>query len=66
MLHCSNENPGLSVSPDRIAYINYTSGSTGEPKGVVWNHRNELFGIRVKTNELHISPDDRVSLSAFK
>ena len=34
----------------------------GEPKGVVWNHRNELFGIRVKTNELRISPDDRVSL----
>jgi amino acid adenylation domain-containing protein len=60
--HCSNENPGLSVSPDRIAYINYTSGSTGEPKGVVWNHRNELFGIRVKTNALHISPDDRVTL----
>jgi amino acid adenylation domain-containing protein len=57
-----DENPGLSISPDQIAYINYTSGSTGEPKGVVWNHRNELFGIRVKTNELHISPDDRVSL----
>jgi amino acid adenylation domain-containing protein len=57
-----DENPGLSVLPDQIAYINYTSGSTGEPKGVVWNHRNELFGIRVKTNELHISPDDRVSL----
>jgi amino acid adenylation domain-containing protein len=57
-----DENPGLSLSPDQIAYINYTSGSTGEPKGVVWNHRNELFGIRVKTNELHISPEDRVSL----
>jgi len=63
--HCSDENPGLSVSPDQIAYINYTSGSTGEPKGVVWNHRNELFGIRVKTNALHISPDDRVSLLRF-
>jgi amino acid adenylation domain-containing protein len=62
---CSNENPRLSVSPDQIAYVNYTSGSTGEPKGVVWNHRNELFGIRVKTNELHISPDDRVSLLRF-
>jgi amino acid adenylation domain-containing protein len=62
---CSDENPGLSVSPDQIAYVNYTSGSTGEPKGVVWNHRNELFGIRVKTNELHISPEDRVSLLRF-
>ncbi len=62
---CSNENPGLCVSPDQIAYVNYTSGSTGEPKGVVWNHRNELFGIKVKTNKLHISPDDRVSLLRF-
>jgi amino acid adenylation domain-containing protein len=62
---CSNENPGLRVSADQIAYVNYTSGSTGEPKGVVWNHRNELFGIRVKTNKLHISPDDRVSLVRF-
>jgi len=58
-----DENPGLSIPADRIAYINYTSGSTGEPKGVVWNHRNELFGIRVKTNALRICPYDRVTLA---
>lgn len=56
------ENPGLTVSPDAIAYINFTSGSTGEPKGVIWNHGRELFGIRTKTNALHLAPDDRVSL----
>jgi amino acid adenylation domain-containing protein len=56
------ENPGLAISPNQIAYIHYTSGSTGEPKGVVWNHRNELYGILLKTNALHISCDDRVSL----
>ncbi len=58
----SDKNPGLLISPDEIAYINYTSGSTGNPQGVIWNHRNELFGISVKTNELHISAGDRVSL----
>lgn len=58
----STDNPGLRAAPDSIAYINFTSGSTGEPKGVVWDHRSELFGIRTKTNALRISADDRVSL----
>jgi amino acid adenylation domain-containing protein len=58
----SVENPRFFVSPDSIAYIHFTSGSTGDPKGVVWNHRNELFGIRAKTNRLRISADDRISL----
>ena len=52
----------LITSPDAIAYINFTSGSTGVPKGVMWNHRSELFGIRTKTNALHIAAHDRVSL----
>ena len=53
---------GLSISPNEIAYIHYTSGSTGEPKGVVANHRNELYSIMVKTNALQISSNDRISL----
>jgi amino acid adenylation domain-containing protein len=55
-------NPGLPISPDDLAYIHYTSGSTGEPKGVVENHRNELHNIMTNTNALRISPDDRISL----
>jgi amino acid adenylation domain-containing protein len=52
----------ISVSPDQVAYIHYTSGTTGEPKGVASSHRSELNSIRLKTNALNISPADRISL----
>lgn len=56
------ENPRVKASPDALAYINFTSGSTAAPKGVMWNHRSELFGIRTKTNALGIAARDRISL----
>jgi amino acid adenylation domain-containing protein len=52
----------ISVRPNQLAYINYTSGSTGEPKGVMSNHLSELHSIRVKAKALRIVPDDRISL----
>ncbi len=57
-----DENPGLSISPDALAYILYTSGSTGRPKGVVQKHRNLLHEIMNYTNEARICADDRLSL----
>jgi amino acid adenylation domain-containing protein len=51
-----------AIEPDRLAYILYTSGSTGQPKGVMQNHRNVLHYIRVYTNNLHLSADDRLTL----
>jgi amino acid adenylation domain-containing protein len=58
----SSENPGLHIPPDRLSYLMYTSGSTGEPKGVVQNHRNVLAKVMGWVNVVHISPGDRLSL----
>jgi amino acid adenylation domain-containing protein len=58
----STSDLNLPIDPNGLAYILYTSGSTGQPKGVMQNHRNVLHFIRVYTNNLHISSDDRLTL----
>lgn len=51
--------PATSLTPDSIAYIVYTSGSTGAPEGVVVSHRHVLHHARMQTVSMHIGPDDR-------
>ncbi|UCH93606.1 MAG: amino acid adenylation domain-containing protein, partial [Candidatus Aminicenantes bacterium] len=58
----AKENVKITISPGDPAYVLYTSGSTGIPKGVMQNHRNVLHFIRVYTNQLHIHTRDRLTL----
>ena len=41
-----------------IALLQYTSGSTGDPKGVVLTHRNLLANMRAIGEAVQLGPDD--------
>lgn len=57
----STSNPGVHGDPRALAYILYTSGSTGLPKGIGFAHFNLLHTTMCLVNSLRISPDDRVT-----
>jgi amino acid adenylation domain-containing protein len=52
----------LRIDPAALAYVFYTSGSTGEPKGVLDTQRNVLHNVMRYTNSLHICSEDRLTL----
>ena len=58
----SGTNPSVAVTADHLAFILYTSGTTGSPKGIVQNHRNVLHAIMAYTNDIHLCPEDRLTL----
>jgi amino acid adenylation domain-containing protein len=53
----SDENPRQVAGPTKLAYVMYTSGSTGQPKGVMIEHRGIVRLVR-DTNYCHFGSDE--------
>src|SRR6266446_1151215 len=55
---------GVDVGPDQLAYIYFTSGSTGEPKGAMCEHAGMLNHLCAKIDDLRIGEGDVVAQTA--
>ncbi len=55
----TDEDPLMSIAPNDLAYIMYTSGSTGMPKGVQIEHRSLATYCFADIEVYQLRPEDR-------
>src|SRR5262245_47050724 len=59
------ENLSIEIRPEQTAYLTYTSGTTGSPKGVMKSHRQSLRNIAAHTEAMQFTENDRIPLFAM-
>jgi len=51
--------PAIAIAESDVLAINYTSGTTSRPKGVMITHRNAYINVLGTLAHIHMSPADR-------
>ncbi len=60
MLAGGRDLPACEVSPEEVVNIQYTSGTTGSPKGVLLTHRNLVNNAWGLAEGMKMTADDRI------
>lgn len=55
----SPQKPRVEIGGDSTAWLVYTSGTTGFPKGAMLSHKNVMAAALSSVIELELAPDDR-------
>jgi long-chain acyl-CoA synthetase len=58
--HANAADPQVPTTPEDIAYLTYTSGTTGRPKGAMNSHSNVAYNAEVYRVWMELGPDDVV------
>ncbi len=58
--HRGQKPPAVEFSPDDVAFLTYTSGTTGVPKGAMNTHRNVVFTAQVYRDWVRFAPGGSV------
>jgi amino acid adenylation domain-containing protein len=58
------DDPAVPIGPGQLAYIYFTSGSTGAPKGAMCEHAGMLNHLFAKLDDARLGPGDAVTQTA--
>lgn len=58
MLNCTGQLPEINLDPNDIAFIQFSSGSTGDSKGILLSHFNIMVNLDAITVGLNFHPNE--------
>jgi len=61
----SVENLSIEIPAEQTAFLVYTSGTTGRPKGVMTTHRQLCRAAAAQTDAMLVTENDRIPLFAY-